>query len=26
MGNVTLRNVTRGVHYDKFYQNVLPGT
>ena len=26
MGSVTLRNVTRGVHYDKFYQNVLPGT
>jgi catecholate siderophore receptor len=25
LGAVTLRNQTRAVHYDKFYQNVLPG-
>ena len=25
LGGITLRNHTRAVHYDKFYQNVLPG-
>ena len=25
LGGVTLRNQTRAMHYDKFYQNVLPG-